>query len=191
MSEPRDDGCTCKRIEWDESYHEIHRPGCPATLAPEDRPVADEPMVERLDSLRLFESVYAAMFEYGKRIGRLAAEDEYRSQLREQRDRTSYWETLHDERVESLEAERDTYRQRAEEADELADAITEANVRLARELLAAERTVREQRGHIVGALRELGIPGPDYLAPVANAVAILTATLASLTTATTERSDEA
>jgi hypothetical protein len=29
------------------------------------------------------------------------------SQLREQRDRTSFWETLHDERVESLEAERD------------------------------------------------------------------------------------
>jgi len=40
------------------------------------------------------------------------------SQLREQRDRTSYWETLHDERVESLEAERDTWRQRAEEAEE-------------------------------------------------------------------------
>ena len=33
--------CTCKRIEWDESYHELHRPGCPATLAPEDRPPAD------------------------------------------------------------------------------------------------------------------------------------------------------
>lgn len=29
------------------------------------------------------------------------------SQLREQRDRTSFWETLHDERVESLETERD------------------------------------------------------------------------------------
>ena len=46
-----DDGCTCKRVEWDESCHEIHRAGCPATLAPEDRPVTDEPMVERLEAL--------------------------------------------------------------------------------------------------------------------------------------------
>lgn len=49
-----------------------------------------------------------------------------------------------------------------------------------------ERTVKEQRGHIVGALRELGIPGPDYPAPVANAVAILTAALAPDTEGTND-----
>ena len=48
-------------------------------------------------------------------------------------------------RALAAEIARDTYRQRAEEAEEVAGAITEVNVRLARELIAAERTVREQR----------------------------------------------
>jgi hypothetical protein len=28
----RDDGCICKRITYDESYHELHESGCPATI---------------------------------------------------------------------------------------------------------------------------------------------------------------
>ena len=55
-------------------------------------------------------------------------------------------------RALAAEGERDTWRQRAEEAEELAGATTEANVRLARELLAAERTVREQREVIEAAV---------------------------------------
>ena len=66
------------------------------------------------------------------------------SQLREQRDRTSFWETLHDERVESLEAERDTWRQRAEEAEEVVTGVVEDRDAYANALFAAERTVREQ-----------------------------------------------
>lgn len=33
----RDDGCTCKHTLWDESYHELHQVGCPATLPPAER----------------------------------------------------------------------------------------------------------------------------------------------------------
>ena len=78
-------------------------------------------------------------------IDRLTRErDALLSQLWAQRDRTSFWETLHDERVESLEAERDTWRQRAEEAEECIVWVKCDDPEHER-LAAAERTVREQR----------------------------------------------
>ena len=62
--------------------------------------MTDEPMVERLAEECIASSVTLEC-EGPDVIAALL------SQLREQRDRTSFWETLHDERVESLEAERD------------------------------------------------------------------------------------
>lgn len=33
----REDGCTCQHTWWDQSYHELHETGCPATLPPTQR----------------------------------------------------------------------------------------------------------------------------------------------------------
>ena len=83
--------------------------------------MTDEPMVERLtdEELAELEAIIrpaAEEAEHGT-VGECWCETTLAdiapalllalSQLREQRDRTSFWETLHDERVESLEAERD------------------------------------------------------------------------------------
>ena len=99
--------------------------------------MTDEPMVERLAEECIASSVTLEC-EGPDVIAALL------SQLREQRDRTSFWETLHDERVESLEAERDTWRQRAEEAEECIVWVKCDDPEHER-LAAAERTVREQR----------------------------------------------
>lgn len=32
--DPREDGCTCSWTTYDETYHELHEPGCPVTLPP-------------------------------------------------------------------------------------------------------------------------------------------------------------
>jgi len=84
--------------------------------------VTDEPMVERLEPTwerRDDGSVYinthpGGHTAHGAELWLIDRVDALLSQLREQRDRTSFWETLHDERVESLETERDTWRARAE-----------------------------------------------------------------------------
>ena len=134
--------------------------------------MTDEPMVERLTvALReLFtdgrvSTHYDGCWKYHNGCAALLAADTIDallSQLREQRERAERaetqayeWQWQFDQSCKTVESQtnmrlaaeiaRDTWRQRAEEAEELADAITEANVRLARELLAAERTVREQR----------------------------------------------
>ena len=108
--------------------------------------MTDEPMVERLAEECIASSVTLEC-EGPDVIAALL------SQLREQRDRTSFWETLHDERVESLEAERDTWRQRAEEAEECIVWVKCDDPEHER-LAAAERTVREQREVIEAAMKD-------------------------------------
>ena len=142
--------------------------------------MTDEPMVERLTvALReLFtdgrvSTHYDGCWKYHNGCAALLAADTIDallSQLREQRERAERaetqayeWQWQFDQSCKTVESQtnmrlaaeiaRDTWRQRAEEAEELADAITEANVRLARELLAAERTVRELRE----ALERIGV----------------------------------
>ena len=83
------------------------------------------------------------------------------SQLREQRERADHW------------------RQRAEEAEECIVWVKCDDPE--HERLAALATENQaMRGYVVAALRELGIPGPNYPAPVANAVDLLNLALASL-----------
>jgi len=74
------------------------------------------------------------------------------------------------ERIEALQAERDEAAARIAsieaDANEIAGEANAETVRLARLRLAARQ-----------AMRELGVPGPDYPAPVANAWEILRAAL--------------
>ena len=157
---PREaDGCTCGGIGWDESYHELHRPGCPATLAPEDRPTPPiepeaEPLTEHPHPLA--DELIGVLAEHGYGILSRADLDAL------------------NESIDRLTRERDEQRARIATMDgavtvqwadaALLDQMQDDYGVMRDRALAAERQV-EQLSRVVEAARPFVMDDPTYMRP--------------------------